>query len=114
MGSLPAANATITSVADGGFSEDYDATATAGTAKWTGNEDCYVVEQIRTVLAPDGLNRLKTIYLVVPADLGATVESGDTVAYLKDGTSLTGVVWEVQVAKIAGTARLHLQDARTA
>lgn len=114
MSSLPASNATLTAINAPGLSEDYDEPATDGTPRWTGTVDCYVVNKIRTLVGTAGLNRVKTTYLVVPYDIGETVESGDTVVFTLEGESVSRVVWEIDPAKIAGTTRLHFQDAKVA
>lgn len=112
--SLPASNARLTMILGGGFSEDYDEPATNGTPKWTGDADAYVVDKVRTAVTAAGLARVKTTYVVIPVDLADGIESGDTVTYTINGTSVSRVVWEIEAHEIAGTARLHFKDTEEA
>jgi hypothetical protein len=112
VGALPVANATLTQITGPGYSEDYDEAATSGTVKWSGSVGAYIVEQVKTAVAATGLARVKTTYVVVPADVASDVDAGDSLTFQRDGATHTRVVWDTEIHEVAGTARLHLQDAQ--
>lgn len=80
--SLPQRNATLTKVARGGTSEDYDAPEGADPTAWEGSSDCYVGERRATLTEGRVLNRERVVYALVPGTLDVRV--GDTITYRRD------------------------------
>lgn len=115
---LPASNATLTSIMGGGFTADYDQPATSGTARWQGTVGVYVVEEIITVASAtrragegaDSVNELTRTYLVLDAELGRLVQTGDTLTYTLDGVTSTRVARNVRVTPIVSTARVTFEN----
>lgn len=87
---LPQTNARLISITTDGTSEDWDEPAgPAGPAKWSGNEDAYVTEKIRTNF-PTGagaLGKRKDMQIRVSGNLrdttGApvTINTGDIITF---------------------------------
>lgn len=81
--SLPQSNATLTKVARGGTSEDYDAPAGADAAAWEGVTACYIGERRATMTEGQVLNRERIEYAIVPGTI--EVRTGDTITFTRDG-----------------------------
>jgi hypothetical protein len=113
MTGLPLANARLTKVAGGGASEDFDQPAGAAAAKWSGDEDAYLVEKLVNSVTPQGLDQLRQDYLVIPAGLAGNVTTDDQVTYLRasDNVTATRKVKQIENHPVAGTCRLYLWDA---
>lgn len=111
---LPATNATLTELAGGGTSANYDQDASAGTPTWSGSESAYLVEKLTSIYNAErgALDRVRQSYLVVPYELVAFAVLGGTATFTNgDGNSQTRTVQNVERHEIAGTARLWLADA---
>lgn len=93
---LPQANATLTAVKGGGFSEDYDTAAGADTTKWQGEADAWVHDTM--ALASDlagGRNLTTATYVVLPGGLAPKITAGDTLHLERDGVVSTREVREI-------------------
>ena len=91
MSGLPYANARLTMVQPPGASEDYDQTASAGTAKWTGELDISVLDEFVDQVAGGVLNRAKVTTLTIPLTAGlrtVALTDGDVLTYIQDGITL--------------------------
>lgn len=104
-------NARFTKVAGGGFSEDFAAAAGDDAARWTGDIEAYVREQVLTDTTGGSVNELKQTVVVIPRNLGVTVEPEDTVTFERDGEAVTRRVRQVADLQPVGTLRLYLHDA---
>lgn len=107
---VPATNATLTSVAGGGTTEDYDQPAGTDTTRWTGSTGIYVVEELLTQLR-DGssVDELNHTRLYLPLDVGGVVQRGDTLTYDRGGTQ-TRIARTVAVHDFVGLAVVTLED----
>lgn len=111
---LPHSNATLTKVAGGGTSEDYDAPAGADTQKWAGRVGVYVQERTERVTVQAGSDVIVGRVAVVPAGLPVTFEQGDTLTLDFRGATVTETVRAIATRAmpgVLGTTRLVLEDA---
>ena len=108
---LPQANARLTAVTARGFSEDWDATETAGSSRWTGRADAYVQTDDRQERDGSRDSRVQTRTVVLPS--GIPVQPGDTLAltYLKTAVSwpVVGVIARTAPAGVAGTTLVEVE-----
>lgn len=82
---LPQRNATVTLVASGGTSEDYDVAAGADAAEWTGEADAWLHDKVELMSnGTGGRDLVRRTYLVVPGQLGRRIDSGDNVTFTPD------------------------------
>lgn len=108
----PITNATLTRVQAGGGAEDYEASSTGGTDKWTGAETVFVND----AQISDDTGRDSSIVtqrsIVVDETLPVTWERGDTVTYTYRGATKTGTVEDVKTTAapgLLGVVRLVLR-----
>lgn len=112
-----AANATLTGIADGGFSEDYDQPAGSTTAKWTGSLPVYYSERTERLAATStGTSTQSAVATDVIVSRSVTIfqppltiEQGDIVTIDLDGEIISGSVRAV--ARRAITVVVQLEDA---
>jgi hypothetical protein len=119
MGRLPQANARLTAISGQGFSADGDLTATAGTPKWQGSSDCYVIEDEVTSTAAGRLDLYSKDAIIIPGDLrpAVDIEPGDAVTYQYAGATTTRTVRNIRARIMPGvnaTVKLDLADAQEA
>lgn len=102
----PLANATLTSIAGGGTSEDYDTGPGADTARWTGSVDAYLQERLEAQVAGQQLDAVDVSRLVVPLAEGLNARRGDTVTYSYGGETFSRTVQHLEQYRIFGTVSL--------
>lgn len=107
---LPVTNAALTRVEGGGTTEDYEQAAGTAVTKFTGSVPAYVVltESVRS--EPDGRNRRKRSFIVVPFETTGLLELDDTLTFTYEGETLQRPVREILPHKVAGTTRVYLED----
>jgi len=91
---LPQHNATLTAVASGGTSEDYDTPASGDTPDWQGEADAWFHDR-RTLSTNTGgvagsgeADLVRRTYLVVPAELAEVIEVGKSLTFRADRDGL--------------------------
>jgi hypothetical protein len=108
---LPAANATITRIAGGGVSEDFDRPAGPDTVRWQGEADAYRSQRTEQVARVDTLDIVTTTTVVVPIDIAQLVQIGDTIS-LSTGDEMEQqmTVTQLRLNPLGGTGRLWLTE----
>lgn len=112
--SLPQSNATLTRVAGGGTSEDFDVPAGADADKWAGKMGVYVQERTERLTHDRASDVIVERVVVVPASLPVEFAQGDTLTLDRDGEVVTEDVRAVarrELPGVPGTVRLVLEDA---
>lgn len=90
MADPPLTNATLTTLAERGGSEDFDTPAGPGTPRWEGSRAVYIDERNLTETG-ELLTEGKRTFMIVDYDsIGSIAELGDSVVYNYAGD--TGVV----------------------
>lgn len=113
---LPQSNATLTQVLAPGFSEDDDYAGVDGDLKWSGSEDAYVDDVIRTQFAQTAgiLNKARDTRIILSAELPVTIDIGDVLLYTFRGQPLKRKVTDFDSRELVGiphpTMRYHLEE----
>jgi hypothetical protein len=110
---LPSHNARLSAVLSPGSSEDYDVSAGAGSAKWSGDAEALVVEHVLEAVSGEGLDQAKQTHVEIPSNHGVTIKPEDYVTYTPTGASsaVTRRVKEVIAPPLVGVVRVFLWDA---
>jgi hypothetical protein len=89
--SLPHSNALLTAIVSAGGSEDYDASAAAGSSKWTGSAEAYFTEQRERSYAAGQADVILRRSLIIPGDLASELDllEGDTLTVRFRGDNLS-------------------------
>ena len=103
MSAVPLVNATLTQIAGGGSSEDYDSPAGADTARWSGTADAYVDEHMESQVTGQSLDAIDVTRLVVPLTPGSQAQRGDTVTYTYGGQTVSRTVQHMWQYWLFGT-----------
>lgn len=120
---LPQTNARLLSIQSDGTSEDWEAAAGAGTPKWSGNADAYVIEKVRTSFSQNegALIKFREIQIIVSAAMLDAVGdpldilTGDIVTWMKRGQTHTRRVMDytdADMPELPGSMlyrRLHME-----
>lgn len=87
---LPQRNATLTRIASGGTSEDYDQPAGADTTVWQGEADAWFHDRVGLNLGTGGVagsgeaDLIRRTYIVVPGELAEMVGPGVALTFTPD------------------------------
>lgn len=113
---LPQTNATLTQLAGGGGSEDFDQVAGVDPARWSGSVDAYYQER-RDRVYGDNITSvvLRRSLIVANSALPLDVEEGDTVTFRFRGQLRSGRVQLIErrdlvAAGDVATTRLTLEE----
>ena len=106
MSVLPLVNATLTKIAGGGTTEDYDTAAGTDTQRLAGSEDAYVVEDLLSEVSYGRLDQVEFTLVVVLLAVGALVLRGDTISFDHAGQTRSRTVRAVEQRRLMGTVRL--------
>jgi hypothetical protein len=107
---IPVANASLTAIAGGGFTDDYDLDATAdGTVRWSGDAPAYLVRRRDERARGRTSDIVVDEFLVVDDELGKLVQDGDTVTFEFETVTENRQVSLVQRHPVAGTCRLTFE-----
>jgi hypothetical protein len=105
-------NATLTQIAAPGTSDDYDVTATTGTARWTGSVGVTIRrDPIIEIQTNQALNVVRTTRMEVPFDIGSVIQHNDALTYTYEGQTLTRRVDDITRAREVGRVRVELEPA---
>lgn len=102
---IPVGNVTLTKIAGGGSSEDYDAPEGADPERWSGSEPAYLNEEVLTDLAGGELNQVSRSQLTYPRSL-PVAHRDDVLTYTQDGNSVTRRVQGVEDWSTIGSVRV--------
>lgn len=116
----PQTNATVTAVAGGGSSGDWDRPAVPGGAKWSGVVRAYYREATERIAATGGVDvAVKRELIVDTADLAATgLDTDDVVTFRVDSAAAdsTGTARAIRRGELGGidralqTSKITLED----
>ncbi len=115
---LPLTNATLTQIAGGGHTEDWDRGPGADLIRWSGAADAYVTEKSTTTIITEGakdvypsLTEAKLTRIVVDSSVGNLVQKGDTITFTwNNQTGIQRQVDNTQTYTLFGTTRLWLRE----
>jgi hypothetical protein len=111
MNILASTNATLTKIAEGGFTENYSDDETAGSALWQGSERVYVDEQHMTVEPAGSTNVIERDVLIVGYAVGSFAKPDCVVTYTDDETGVqTRKVRSVRGLRALGASKLVFAD----
>jgi hypothetical protein len=103
---IPFANARLKKIEGEGFTENYGDDETAGNAKWSGNANACLREEVLSQLNGEQVDQVRISRLTF--ELGPPVAVGDTVTYEQDGVEVKKDVDQIDVNLDAvGLVRVH-------
>lgn len=107
---IPYTNASLTAITAVGTSPDYDNPGSPGTARWTGSQGIYVVEEPVETLSPGRVDEVVQTRLEIPWSVGSLVRRGDTLTFTFKGAQETGIAGTVTGDQLLGRRRVLLEN----
>lgn len=113
---IPASNATLTAILDGGTTADYDVPATAGTPRWQGHHAAYVVDELvrdfgtHAAIHANEVTEIRKTSVVINARLARLVRQGDKLQFTYQDAAQERTAANVRITEVTGTARVVLEN----
>jgi hypothetical protein len=111
VSSLVYENARLTKITGAGTAANYDEPAGSGADRWTGDVGVTVRQRHVEQLAQGRIDQVDEAHLILPFDVGALVQRGDTLTFTDEEGAHTRTAGTIVRAKLTGRVRVDLENA---